>query len=430
MLRWTSMNDPKVRPQLELRQLQLRKLNALLEVAKGRAFYRDRLAAIELPLTSLDQLLAIPLLSKTELIVEGNDGAAGTNKSGACFDLPRQQYCRFHQTSGTRGYPMVVMDTAQDWCWWLDCWDHVLDAASVTDQDTAMMAFSFGPFIGFWTAHDAMVRRGVLTIPGGGMSSETRLSVLMDQACTLLCCTPTYALYLAGIAKQRSIDLRASNVSRVIVAGEPGGSIASVRSRIEEAWDAAVIDHAGGSEIGAWGFGSPDGLGQHVIESEFIAEILDVESNAAVPDGQTGELVLTNLGRHGGPAIRYRTGDIVRPFRNHDYASPFVWLQGGVIGRGDDMVVVRGVNIFPSSIEAIIRQFEPDAEFRITLTRNNEMDEVSVELEADEQRTTEVAASLQKNLTMRIDVVPVRRGTLPQFDAKAKRVVDLRELLN
>lgn len=429
LLRWLPMNDPTIRPQLdELRRMQLQKLNRLLAVAKSRTFYRDRLAGIELPLTSLDQLSAIPLLTKTDLIVAGTGAgkAERMGKAGACFDLPRQQYCRFHQTSGTRGYPMVVMDTAQDWDWWLDCWDHVLDAAAVTDGDTAMMAFSFGPFIGFWTAHDAMVRRGVLTIPGGGMSSEIRLSVLMDQACTVLCCTPTYALYLAGIAKQRSIDLRTSNVSRIIVAGEPGGSIASVRSRIEEAWDATVIDHAGGSEIGAWGFGSPDGLGQHVIESEFIAEILDVESGAAVPDGRTGELVLTNLGRHGGPAIRYRTGDIVRPFRNHDYASPFVWLQGGVIGRADDMVVVRGVNIFPSSIEAIIRQFDAQAEFRIQLSRHNEMDQIALEVEADDESACSIAAALQKRLTIRMDVSAVATGTLPRFDAKAKRVLDLR----
>lgn len=411
-------------------QTQLAKLNRLLAVAKDRPFYKDRLSQLNLPLSSLDELQNIPVLSKSDLVSGTEDKLAG------CFDLPRAAYCRFHQTSGTRGYPMVVTDTADDWRWWLDCWDHVLDAANVTDQDVAMMAFSFGPFIGFWTANDAMVRRGTLVIPGGGMSTETRLSVLIDQQCTVLCCTPTYALYLASVAKRTGQDVRRSHVSRIIVAGEPGGSIPSVRARIEEAWDARVIDHAGGSEIGAWGFGSPDGKGLHVIESEFIAEVVqfDSENPSGTPaldghedkNGNVGELVLTNLGRFGGPVIRYRTGDIVRAKREHDYPSPFLWLDGGVIGRADDMIVVRGVNIFPSSIEAIIREHEPDAEFRITITRQNEMDQVSVELEADEIRIREVALSLQKRLTMRIDVVPVAHGTLPRFDAKAKRVVDRR----
>jgi phenylacetate-CoA ligase len=426
------MNQHANRPRrAEIERLQLDKLNQLLLMAKNRPFYRGRLRKLRLPLTSLEQLREVPVLVKTDLV------STAACKVAFCFDLPRSDYCRFHQTSGTRGYPMVVMDTADDWQWWLDCWDHVLDAASVTDTDVAMMAFSFGPFIGFWTANDALVRRGTLVIPGGGMSSETRLSVMIDQRCSVLCCTPTYALHLAKVAKRSGLDLRQSQISRIIVAGEPGGSIPSVRARIEQAWDATVVDHAGGSEIGAWGFGSSDGTGLHVIETEFIAEVIHFENNDCtgfladgVPaaEGEPGELVLTNLGRRGGPAIRYRTGDIVRAVRDHDHPSPFLWLDGGVIGRADDMVVARGVNIFPSSIEAIIRDFEPDAEFRIMIDRSDEMDEVSVELEAGETRANEVSTALQKRLTMRINVSSVADGTLPRFEAKAKRVVDRREV--
>ncbi|KAA1259974.1 Phenylacetate-coenzyme A ligase [Rubripirellula obstinata] len=410
----------------EIHRVQLDKLNRVLSSVKDRPFYRERLQELCLPIVSLEDFSRVPVLTKTDLV------SIKINKLAGCFDLPRSEYCRFHQTSGTRGYPMVVTDTADDWRWWLDCWDHVLDAARVTDRDVAMMAFSFGPFIGFWTANDAMVRRGTLVIPGGGMSSETRLSVLIDQQCSVLCCTPTYALYLASVASRSRQDLRQSHVSRIIVAGEPGGSIPSVRARIEEAWDAEVIDHAGGSEIGAWGFGSPDGKGLHVIETEFIAEVINFDNDeiagVSVADGDVGELVLTNLGRFGGPAIRYRTGDVVKRHRDHDYPSPFAWLDGGVIGRADDMVVVRGVNIFPSSIEAIIREFEPDAEFRITITRSNEMDEVVVELETEQTRAEEVAMSLQKRLTMRIEFVSVAKNSLPRFESKAKRVVDRREL--
>ena len=173
-----------------------------------------------------------------------------------------------------------------------------------------------------------------------------------------------------------------------------------------------------------------DGRGLHVIETEFIAEVLqfsdDHPKGKIASDGQTGELVLTNLGRLGGPAIRYRTGDIVKATRSHDEESPFLWLDGGVLGRADDMVVVRGVNIFPSSIEAIIREFDPNTEFRITIRREHEMDQVTVELEADELIVDQVALAMQKRLTMRIDVSSVAAETLPRFEAKAKRVVDLR----
>ena len=137
-----------------------------------------------------------------------------------------------HQTSGTSGWPMPVLDTADDWRWWIECWQFVLDAAEVTSDDIAMMAFSFGPFIGFWTANDALLERGVLVIPGGGMTSEARLQMIVDHDCTVVCCTPTYALHLASVAQNRKIDLAGSRVSRIIVAGEPGGSRSQPSDRL------------------------------------------------------------------------------------------------------------------------------------------------------------------------------------------------------
>ena len=297
---------------------------------------------------------------------------------------------------------MPVLDTPDDWQWWLDCWQYVLDAAEVTDRDVAMMAFSFGPFIGFWTANDALVRRGVLVVPGGGMSSEARLQMIHDHRCTLVCCTPTYALHLASVARSRGLNLADSTVTRLIVAGEPGGSVPAIRQRIEEAWGARLIDHTGASELGAWGFGSPDGRGIHVIETEFIAELLrfdeDNPQGVAVGDGEEAELVMTNLGRFGGPAIRYRTGDIVRGYRQHDQPSEFLWLEGGVIGRTDDMLVIRGVNVFPSSIEAIVREIDATAEFRMIATRRDEMDQLSVEVELDEKAHAAIAGSVARSI--------------------------------
>ena len=407
-----------------LRERQLDRLNALLRVAQKRPFYADRLAGLRLPLTSLEQLRQVPLLTKADLI------PASQPKPAGMFDLPMSHYTRMHQTSGTRGWPLPVLDTQDDWRWWIRCWHYVFDVAQVTENDIAMMAFSFGPFIGFWTANDAMIDRGATCVPLGGMSSESRLKMIQDHGCTVLCCTPTYALHLVSTAKSQGLDLTKNSVSRIIVAGEPGGSLPAVRNRIEQAWDAKLIDHAGASELGAWGFGSLDGRGLHVIESEFIAEVLDFSGDdpggSEVAEGQIGELVLTNLGRYGGPAIRYRTGDIVRAFRNHDQPSTFLWLDGGVIGRADDMIVVRGVNIFPSSIESIVRETSESSEYRIIVEQIDEMDQIRIELEGTAEQAASVAQLLRDRLALRVDVAVLADGSLPRFEAKSRRLVDQR----
>ena len=404
---------------------QLQRLNWLLRSAKDQAFYADRLANVGLPLESLTQLSSLPILTKAELLPQTRGQAA------KIFGLPIDRYTRVHQTSGTSGWPIPVYDTPEDWNWFLHCWQFVLDVAEVTPSDVAMMAFSFGPFIGFWTANDALVQRGAAVVPGGGMSSEARLQMIDDYQCTLVCCTPTYAMHLAAIAEEKDHDLAANSVTRIIVAGEPGGSVPAVRKRIEESWGARVIDHSGASELGAWGFGSADGKGLHVVETEFIPELLhfddDHPQGKQVADGEPAELVLTNLGRFGGPAIRYRTGDIVRGYRKHDYDCKFLWLDGGVIGRTDDMMVIRGVNVFPSSVEAIFRELNPTAEFRMIATRHQEMDQLAIEAELTREQADRLSDLFRERLAMRVNVSVVAHGSLPRFHAKAKRLIDQRK---
>ena len=406
--------------------MQLQRLNDLILEVKDRPFYRQRNLSHQHPLGSLDELASLPLLTKEQLLGE----AAG--RPARVFDLPRERYTRLHQTSGTRGFPMTVLDTPKDWAWWLDCWDHVLDAAGVEQSDVAMMAFSFGPFIGFWTANDALVRRGASVVPGGGMTSQQRIQMILDHRCTVLCCTPTYALHLGAVAEKQGVDLTKSEIRRIIVAGEPGGSVPAIRNRLEAIWGASVVDHTGASEIGAWGFGNQLGTGIHVIESEFIAELLRFDDGSQegtpVSDGEHAELVLTCLGRSGGPVIRYRTGDIVKGYRDHDHECGFLFLDGGVLGRADDMMVIRGVNVFPSSIEAMVREVAPLAEFRMIATRVDEMDQLAIELEADEVLAVGLAELLRDRLAMRVHVEAVSEGKLPRFEAKAKRLVDRRTI--
>ena len=173
--------------------MQLQRLNELLLEVQDRSFYGRHHPCNRYPLESLEDITSLPLLTKDQLLGE----AAG--HPAQVFDLPRTDYTRLHQTSGTRGFPMTVLDTPSDWAWWLTCWDYVLDAAEVQRDDVAMMAFSFGPFIGFWTANDALVRRGTTVVPGGGMTSQQRIQMIFDHRCTVLCCTPTYALHLGAV---------------------------------------------------------------------------------------------------------------------------------------------------------------------------------------------------------------------------------------
>ena len=406
----------------ELEQHQLTRLNQLLAaILPENQFYADKLSANSAPLESLAQLSEFPFTTKDELV--GDEAAAGL-ASNRTFQL--DDYVRFHRTSGTHGRPLVVVDTAADWQWFLDTWQYVLDVAEVTAADRALLAFSFGPFIGFWSAHEATADRGTLVVPGGGLSTLARLELIESQQITVLFCTPTYALHMAEVAAEHQIDLTASSVRCLVVAGEPGGSIPAVRQRIETAWQARLVDHAGATEVGPWGYADSDGEGVHVIESEFLAEFISITSGEAAQEGELSELVLTSLGRFGNPVIRYRTGDLVKPSYGGKGADRFVFLPGGVLGRADDMIVIRGVNVFPSSIDQIVRSFPEVAEYRFTVSREKEMDKLVVEIEDSLSDPDRVAEEFQLRLGLRVIVECVPEGSLPRFEAKGRRFIDQR----
>ena len=272
----------------------------------------------------------------------------------------------------------------------------------------------------------AATARGLLVAPTGGMSTVARLDLIRSLKATVLFCTPSYALHLAEKAVESQIETSQLGVRWVIVAGEPGGSIPSIRHRIETAWGATVIDHSGASEVGPWGFGDSEGRGLFVNESDFIAEFISIESGEPAGEGELSELVLTSLGRWGSPVVRYRTGDLVRPSWSHESECRFVFLEGGVLSRSDDMMIIRGVNIFPSSVEQILRSFPEVVEYRLTAYKSGAMDGLVVEIEDRLEQPQRVARELQLRLGLKIQVDCVPLGTLPRFEAKGKRFVDER----
>jgi phenylacetate-CoA ligase len=416
---------------LETEQLaRLRSLIATLIPAN--AFYTQKLRAAGTgsEIESLSRFFELaPFTLKRELIEDQRRNPPyGTN-----LTYPLERYSRFCQTSATTGKPMHWLDTRESWNWMLDSWDRVFEAAEVTAHDRIFFAFSFGPFLGFWTAFESGARMGCLCIPGGSMRSSARLHTILATGATVLCCTPTYAVRLAEVAAEEKIDLSASKVRRIIVAGEPGGSIAATRAHIERVWPGSkVVDHHGMTETGPVSYGCPRVPGVlHIIESAYIAEVIDPQTGQPISPGGTGELVLTNLGRTGSPLLRYRTGDIVHRAAEErcECGTYDLALQGGILGRTDDMLVIRGVNVYPSAVEDVLRAHEGIAEYRVEVHTTRTLQELSLQIEATaghpdaEGLARRVEAALHRAFALRIPVTPVPAGTLPRFEMKARRWV-------
>ena len=404
---------PPLRSAIEpsaIKDLQLRKLQAgLTEVLKTNAFWRSRLHDVN----GWDDFERLPLTTKADLVADQAEHAPfGTN-----LTFPLERYVRLHQTSGSTGdRPLRWLDTFESWEWWERIWaEHVYRAAGVTAGDRVFFAFSFGPFIGFWSAFGGAERLGAMCISGGAMSSEQRLRSMLDLGATVLLSTPTYALRLAELARDLELELRGSPIGVTIHAGEPGASIPATRDAIEEAFGAACFDHTGMTELGPTGHSCSARDGVHLIESEFIFEVM--------PDG---ELVATNLGRWGMPLIRYRTGDRGVVSREPcSCGSPFVKVLGGIQGRVDDMFTVRGVNLYPSQVEDIVRRHPEIDEFVIEHRRERSMDEVAVVLEtsAASFAVDRLEAELRQALGVRLECRVVSAGTLPRSDLKSRRIV-------
>lgn len=415
-------------PRDKLREVQWQKLEELLRLVSDRnRFYTEKWRKAGIApegLKSLGDLRKLPFTHKSELARAQDEAPPfGTNAT-----FPAEAYTRVHQTSGTTGTPLRVVDTPESWEWWGQCWRLVLRGAGVTRSDRVFLPFSFGPFIGFWAAVEGARQLGAMMIPGGGWGSLERLHMMRDLQATVICCTPTYALRLAEVAREQKFDLRSIPVRVLIHAGEPGANVPQTKARIEAAWGAKCFDHAGASEVGAHSFEcelQPGGI--HIMESEFIPEVIDPQTEEEMPPGETGELVITNLGRPGFPVIRYRTGDLVRlNLQACACGRTLARFDGGLLGRTDDMFTIRGVNVYPAAIENVIRQFSAVDEFQVTVERRQEMRHLDVQIEVHsgheaEEVRARVEQALYGALSLRPTVTVAPPGALTRFEMKARR---------
>jgi phenylacetate-CoA ligase len=435
---WNPKIETLPRPRLEA--LQLAKLRRQLAWAADRSpWYARTLEGVgPEQLRGIDDLRRLPLLTRDDWMRSQTDHPP----YGELPTIGGAQAIRVHTTSGTSGRePLRALDSRKDWAWVAEMWAYAIWGCGVRPTDTAYIAFGYGSFIGFWGLHYAMEKVGVLTVPGGAQTTPTRVRQIIEFGATVVISTPTYALRLAQEAESLGIDLPASAVTRVILSGEPAGSIPQTKALIEEKWGARAYDTAGMTEVGTIIMFECDRQpgGTHIIEDHVIEEVIDPDTLQPVAYGERGERVVTSFGRGGVPLIRYRTGDQVCKVQAATCSCGRVFdlYAGGILGRVDDMKLVRGTNVYPRAIEAIVREFPEVDEFQTVITREGIRDEITlrIELHAElgpersfEQVADQLRAALaQAHEGLNFRVEHAAAGELPRFELKAKRTVDQRD---
>jgi phenylacetate-CoA ligase len=398
-------------------------------------FYRRKLktAGVDAArVRTLDDLRRLPFTTKDEL----KDNQASVPPWGDLLAVPLPEVTRVHLTSATTGRPLAFLDTADDWRGFYHSYARSLHAFGVRKRDMVMAAFSYGPWIGYWSGFYAAQDLGCLVFPVGGLSTDQRIDALLTYPITVLGCTPSYALFLAEHAAKKGIDLaREAKIRITWHTGEPGASIPATRARIEAAFGAKAFDLPGLTEIAAWGFECEARSGlTHVHEDYCYPEVLDEEGTPVEPGGR-GELVFTSLYRKAMPLLRYRTRDLVElADRKCPCGRTLVAFEGGVLARLDDMKKVRGVIVYPRRIEELVRPHKSVDEFQIVLRRREGLDDILVRIDPSPDLSLDERAgllatlgdSLRTGLGLRATVEITEPGALPRWDHKARRVRDER----
>ena len=434
---WNPKNETL--PREELEALQLLKLRRLCEWAYAKSpFHRRRWERAGFHpdrLKTLADIVRIPFTTREEWM-------EGQNEAPPFGSLPAVDPAvaiRYHTTSGTTGRtPLRVLDSTKDWEWIAEMWCYGMWAFGLRPNDVVLFAFSYGTFIGFWGAHYACEKIGCLVLPTGGGTTEARVKAVMDMGVTTVCSTPTYALRMCHAAAEMGVDLAGSSVNKIIVSGEPAGSVPTIKHQLETAWGAKVGDNAGMTEIGTimiFECARQPG-GTHIIEDNFIEETIEHDGDRPVPYGERAERVVTSFGRGFIPLIRYRTKDLVVkvPHTECGCGRTGDLYFGGIQGRWDDMKLVRGTNVYPLAVESIVRECAAVEEFQILLTRDGLQDEITVVIELKPGREDHWDAlhrRLCKDLPdahegLRFNVERAERNSLPRFELKARRLVDKR----
>lgn len=404
-------------------------------VGRDSAFYRRRFAELGADprdIRSLDDLRRLPFTRKADY----SGSVAGNPPWGDFVAVPRERIARIHFSSGTTAKPVPQYWTARDLDRWAELYARFAHAQGVRPGDIFQCLFTYTWFVGGLGATAGFQRLGATVIPAGSQETERQIETMLAFGTTVLCGTPSFMVHLAEVARSMGVDPRSSAVRRIIVGGEPGGGVAATRQRIEDLWGAKCFDAYGSLEFQPIAFDCDHQAGPHLAEDFAHAEVVDATSGEPVEDGTPGVLVLTHLDKEAGPLLRWWTGDIVvRESRPCACGRTHARLVGGVRGRADDMLVVRGINLFPSAVEDVVRSLPAlSDEYRIVIdssVRNPDTGLLNgfrliVEAMPDagepKALAAAVAAEVKDKLKVRAVVEVQPFGTLPRAQHKAKRL--------
>jgi phenylacetate-CoA ligase len=418
-----------------IEQYQLATLRRqLARIGAVSAYYREKFKAAGFAaqaLNSLDDLRRLPLTRKEDYVA----ALEADPPFGAFRAVDPAQAARVHFSSGTTGRPAPMLWTTSDLARWTDIYARYLYAQGLRAGDVLHCMFNYPWFVGGLGFTQAAERIGALVIPGGAVDTKRQVETIMQFRPKAVCGTPSFMAHVAETAAEMGVDLVPSSVEMVCVGGEPGASIPGTRARLEQMWGAKVYDCYGTTEFQPIAWETRAQIGPVIAEDFVLAEILHPETQEPVPDGERGVLVLTHLDKEACPLVRWWTGDVVvHVCSPQPDGRTHARLVGGVLGRADDMLVVRGVNLFPTAVEDIVRAF-PGTTTEFVLVVDDAMRDaktgfltgvkVRVERTADAPPDLAEALSvrLRERLAVRFVVEVLPAGTLPRTVHKAKRVV-------
>jgi phenylacetate-CoA ligase len=422
----------------ELKDLQLRQLKEQVQYLNThspyykRIFKENKIAPEDIK--SLDDLKKIPFVDKY-MVGESQERSPWF---GEFLCVPEADIVRYFRTSGTTLKPRNFAYTYHDW------WDisvevlaRMMYSVDITADDRAFIAFPYSTFINLWTGHYACEKLGCMIIPGGGISTKERLKLMQDMQVTVLCATPTYANHLANVAAEIDLDIRSIPMRVIHMGGEPLAAVPGSRKRLEEVWQAKAYDQYGASESLAIVAGEcKEQSGLHMVEDVFIPEIID-DKGEQVPPGRTGELVFSNTLSKTMPILRFKTGDVVT-YTDEPCPCGQETIRIKVLGRKDDMLVIKGTNVFPSHVEEMVKRCpELSSEFMIVIDEIDGNYELVIQVEPNKcecftpeeetQVTVKLVEMMRENLRLRPVIQVMEPNSLPRFEVKAKRVIDKRK---
>ncbi len=423
-------------PREALEAIQLRRLKSTVErVYATVPFYKkkfDEAGVKPEDIKSLDDLRRLPFTTKQDL---------RDNYPFGLFAVPMENVVRIHASSGTTGKPTVVGYTARDIDTWSELMARALAAAGATRGDIIHNAYGYGLFTGGLGVHYGAEKLGASVIPISGGNTKRQIMIMRDFGATILTCTPSYALYLSEVAREMGVDPKTLKLKAGLFGAEPWSE--KMRDEIEEALDLIALDIYGLSEIIGPGV-SVECLeakkGLHIFEDHFIPEIIDPETGEPLPYGETGELVITTITKEAFPVIRYRTRDITSLNPEPCVCGRTHIRMNRVTGRTDDMLIIRGVNVFPSQIESVLMEIEEvEPHYQLIVEREGTLDTLTVLVEVGEQAFSDEVKKLQslekkieKNIKEYLGVSAkvklVEPKTIARSEGKAKRVIDKRKL--